>query len=97
MVMPRSRSRSIESRIWSLGLARGDGVGRLQEPIGERGLAVVDVGDDREVADVGGQGRALQGMVGKKGEVKGQRATFPKGQMGARGGLFREPGARRHG
>ena len=27
--------------------------GELDQPVGERGLAVVDVGDDAEVADVG--------------------------------------------
>ena len=32
--------------------ARIDGVGQLEDPIGQRRLAVVDVGDDREVADV---------------------------------------------
>ena len=35
-----------------LHLARGEGAGELEEPIGEGGLAVVDVRDDREVADV---------------------------------------------
>ena len=34
-------------------LPRGHRVGQLQHPIGQRGLAVVDVGDDAEVADVG--------------------------------------------
>ena len=36
--------------------------GRLDQPVGERRLAVVDVGDDGEIADVGkrdGHGRAL--------------------------------------
>ena len=32
--------------------ARVDRVGQLEDPIGQRRLAVVDVGDDREVADV---------------------------------------------
>jgi hypothetical protein len=31
-------------------LARIDGVRRLEQPVGERGLAVVDMGDDAEVA-----------------------------------------------
>ena len=31
-------------------LARFDRVGQLEQPVGERGLAVIDVGDDREVA-----------------------------------------------
>ena len=29
-----------------------DRAGLLQQPVGQRALAVVDVGDDREVADV---------------------------------------------
>jgi hypothetical protein len=33
-------------------LALGDGVGELEDAIGQGRLAVVDVGDDREVADV---------------------------------------------
>ena len=40
-------------------LALGDGPGRLEQAVGERRLAVVDVRDDREVADVrvrGGHG-----------------------------------------
>jgi hypothetical protein len=47
-----------------LGFARGDGVGGLEEAVGEGGLSVVDVGDDGEVSDevaVVGHGR---GMVG---------------------------------
>ncbi len=32
-------------------LARVDSAGELEDPVGERRLAVVDVGDDREVAD----------------------------------------------
>jgi hypothetical protein len=32
-------------------LALGDGVGQLEDPVRERRLPVVDVGDDREVAD----------------------------------------------
>jgi hypothetical protein len=31
---------------------RVDGLGELQDPVRQRRLAVVDVGDDREVADV---------------------------------------------
>src|SRR6478735_1337982 len=34
-------------------LAPFDRVGQLQEPVGERGLAVIDVGDDREVVEAG--------------------------------------------
>ena len=35
-----------------LHLARGERAGELEQPVGEGGLAVVDVRDDREVADV---------------------------------------------
>ena len=41
-----------------LHVAGGDGPGGLDQPVGERGLAVVDVGDDGEVADVRGVGHA---------------------------------------
>ncbi len=34
-------------------IAGVDGAGQLQDPVGERGLAVVDVGHDGEVADAG--------------------------------------------
>ena len=37
-----------------LHLARGERAGQLQQPVGERGLAVVDMRDDREIADVVG-------------------------------------------
>jgi methenyltetrahydromethanopterin cyclohydrolase len=35
-----------------LHLAGGQRAGQLEEPVGEGGLAVVDMRDDREVADV---------------------------------------------
>ena len=57
MVIPRSRSRSIESRNCSLISRWVRAPVRLHQAVGERGLAVVDVRDDREVADV------LQGFV----------------------------------
>jgi hypothetical protein len=38
-------------------------VGHLQDAVGQRRLAVVDVGDDREVADVGLVGDALEDMA----------------------------------
>ena len=37
-----------------LHLARRDGAGELEKAVGQRRLAVVDVGNDREVADPGG-------------------------------------------
>ena len=53
IVMPFSRSRSIESRTWLVICRRLDGVGHLQQPVGERGLPVIDVRDDREVPQAG--------------------------------------------
>ncbi len=35
-----------------LHFARGEGSGELQQAVGERGFAVVDMRDDREIADV---------------------------------------------
>jgi hypothetical protein len=52
MVMPRSRSRSILSRIWGAISRLLHGAAGLDEPVGERGFAVVDVGDDGKIADV---------------------------------------------
>ena len=51
IVMPFSRSRSIESRSWATISRCVDGAGVLEQPIGEGRFAVVDVGDDAEVAD----------------------------------------------
>ena len=57
--MPRSRSWSIESMTRSVScLVRGEHAGLAQHRVDERGLAVVDVGDDRHVADVGALGHA---------------------------------------
>ncbi len=47
--------------------ARIDRVRELEDPVGERRLAVVDVRDDREVADVGLVGHTLQGYLGRVG------------------------------
>jgi hypothetical protein len=52
MVMPRSRSRSIESRSCSLASRSETACGGLEQAVGEGGLAVVDVGDDGEVSDL---------------------------------------------
>ena len=53
MVIPRSCSMSILSSIWPCGhLALGEPAGALDQPVGERRLAMVDMGDDREIADV---------------------------------------------
>ena len=51
IVMPRSRSRSIVSSTCSRMSRSLDRTGALEQAIGQRRLAVVDVGDDGEVAD----------------------------------------------
>ena len=54
IVMPFSRSRSIESMTRSVISARAWNAPRLpQHGVDEGGLAVVDVGDDGDVAEVG--------------------------------------------
>jgi hypothetical protein len=42
----------MSSRLLRLHVAVGDGAGHLQQAVGQGALAVVDVGDDAEVADV---------------------------------------------
>ena len=39
----------------------GDDAGELQHPVGQRGLAVVDVGDDAEVPNLRRRGEGLVG------------------------------------
>ena len=51
MVMPRSRSMSIRSRYWARIDRSSTTPVSLQHPVGQRRLAVVDVGDDAEVPD----------------------------------------------
>ncbi len=66
-----------------LHVAQRDGVRLLDEPVGEGGLAVVDMGDDGEVADAGEVGRhggrpVHEGLAGdtRRGEaVKGGRVS----------------------
>ena len=54
IVMPRSRSRSLESRMQLADELAGAELAALaQQAVDQRGLAVVDVGDDGDVADVG--------------------------------------------
>ena len=53
IVMPRSRSRSIESRYCGPHVAGVDGAADLEDAVAQRGLPVVDVGDDAERADAG--------------------------------------------
>ena len=59
MVMPRSRSRSIESSNCVLHVARGDRAGAVQQPVGKRRLAVVNVGNDAEISYVRGVHRVF--------------------------------------
>ena len=51
-MMPRSRSRSIASSDLRFHLAGLQRPGELQEAVGQRRLAVIDVRDDREVTNV---------------------------------------------
>ena len=53
MVMPRSRSRSLESRMQlAAQLALAEQAGLAQHLIDQRRLAVIDVGDDGDIAEV---------------------------------------------
>ena len=75
-----------------LHVAVGDGAGRLDQPVGERGLAVVDVGDDGEVADVRGVGHG-PGVWGRGGAVvkraRGVACGSAAAGAGARSGCAR--------
>ena len=51
IVMPRARSSAMSSSNCSFISRLADRAGEFQQPIGQRALAVVDVGDDREIAD----------------------------------------------
>jgi hypothetical protein len=43
-----------------------DGIGRFQQAVGKRGFAVIDVGDDREIAgEFNGHGEAMNGWAGE--------------------------------
>ena len=58
-----------------LHLALGNGARQLQQPIGQRALAVVDVGDDREVANELGVGHGGQELIGRLRErIRPRRA-----------------------
>ena len=54
-----------------------------QEAVDERGLPVVDVGDDRHVADIGAAGAGGGGMDGGRG--RHEDGTGPKAGKGGRG------------
>jgi hypothetical protein len=52
MVMPRSRSMSIESSTCA-SISRSERPAtKVDDPVGQGGFTVVDVGNDREVSDV---------------------------------------------
>jgi len=53
-VMPRSRSMSMVSRLLPAHEARIDAPVNLEDPVRQRGLAVIDVRDDADGADFGG-------------------------------------------
>ena len=52
MVMPRSRSRSMESSTWASISRSDEATAQLYQAIGQGRLAVVDMGDDGKVPDV---------------------------------------------
>ncbi len=56
-------------------LALGHRAGALEDTVGERRLAVVDVGDDREVADVGGRRHRVG--TGGRGSKSGATGREP--------------------
>jgi hypothetical protein len=58
MVMPRSRSISIASSSCSFMSRSATVPVELDQPVGEGGFPVVDMGDDGEVADAGEVGHA---------------------------------------
>jgi len=56
MVMPRFALEVHRVENLLLHVAVGDGAAKLDQPVGQRRFAVVDMGDDGEIADVGGVG-----------------------------------------
>ena len=69
MVIPRSALdiHGVEKLL--LHVALGHGPGQLDQPVGERGFPVVDMGDDGEVADAGEVGHARPARDGLQGEI----------------------------
>src|SRR4051812_3072930 len=60
-------------------VAAAHGAGQLQQPIGERALAVIDVGDDREVTYVfriGHGGRIRETECGGQGILRRQQGSL---------------------
>ena len=69
-------------------VARGDGAGRLDQPVGERRFAMVDMRDDGEVANI------ADGMGGHVCEIAGGSREGKKRRMregGAKGFRRRRP------
>ena len=65
-------------------LARLQRAGDLEEPVGQRRLAVVDVGDDREVADVAGIHDQIRGALRGSGfKVQGSGCCSGFGVLGS--------------
>ncbi len=62
-------------------LARGQSAGDLDQPVGERGLAMVDMGDDGEVADkgLGACGHARRIALARMGHKASQPCAGPEG------------------
>jgi hypothetical protein len=72
MVMPRSFSMSFESMTRSMSPARSPKrAGLLQQLVHQRGFAVVNVGDDGDIADV------LEGHDGTERLVKNWARSIP--------------------
>ena len=72
MVMPRSRSSSMLSRTWLVISRSVKRAGGLDQPVGQGGFPMVDMGDDGEVADM------VDGRVGH-GYAWQRRAEWPAG------------------
>ncbi len=89
--MPFSRSRSIESMTRSDDLLVGpEGPGLAEHGVDESGLAVVDVGDDRDVAErlltrqcARGHGIAFRSFSTPGGDERGEPESLLRGQPGA--------------
>ena len=85
IVMPRSRSRSIESRYWARMSRALTAPGELEDPVRERGLAVVDVADDREVPDRRGRDGSQIGATATSWLPTRVRAPSPRGRAARSG------------
>ena len=71
IVMPRSRSSSLESRMQLADeLALAELAALAQQAIDQRRLAVIDVGDDGDIADVGATGHGRERGAGVRGQVR---------------------------